>query len=96
MKTLLHETKIKIGSRYGYVFSNDIYLIYEGRLEDDRNHDDDGKIFLMQESTVLDGTKKDRTEYVEIENGECVLFGNRKMIVNYIGNYSDMGILVDY
>ncbi|MCP4761416.1 MAG: hypothetical protein GY870_06515 [archaeon] len=100
MKKLLHGTKIKIKDgkfyRYGYVFSNDISLIYDGLLEHpDRNRDDDGKVFLMQESTVIDGKKKDKTEYIELKNLEHVLFGNKEREVRFLGNYSDMGVLVD-
>ena len=99
MKKLLHNTKIKIDSEkgyyhHGYVFSNDISCIYSGTLEkEDRNHDDDGKIFLMQESTCLDGIAKDRSEYIELKKDEIVLFGDRKMKVKWVGDYSDMAIL---
>jgi len=101
MKTLLHDSKIKIDSgkgffHHGYVFSNDIYLAHEGRLNiADRNHDDDGKIFLMQEGTCLNGKAKDRAEYIELGKDEVVLFGNKKMQVRFLGDYSDMAILKD-
>lgn len=99
MKNLLHNTKIKIDSgkgffHFGYVFSNDIGEIYSNTFHrTDVNMDDRGKIFLLQEATCLDGIKKDRSEYILLKKGEIVRFGDRKMVVKWVGNYSDMGLL---
>ena len=99
MKELKHDSKIKIDSgkgfyHNGYVFDNDAYLESEGQLDDkDRNHDDDGKIFLMQECACVDGKEKNRSEYIELGKDEIILFGNIKMQVKFIGNYADMGML---
>ena len=99
LKQLFHKTKIKIPNNrgffhYGYVFSNDIAEIYSNTFHrTDVNTDDRGKVFLMQECTCVDGIKKDRSKYIELEKNESVMFGDIKMSIKWQGDFSDMAIL---